>query len=120
MTDKETTSTNKPIGDEEYPVRKSMCFSKCKQMLDNHLDVYQCYITLIRPHSTLAIKTEKNQKNIEQTPSIAEGITNHIWTWEEFLMFKVDVARLLRGKEIYPYIFFIIYYYCCFLVIHLC
>jgi hypothetical protein len=60
-------------------------------MLDNHLDVYQCYINLIRPHSTLTMKTEEGQKNIEQTPCMAEGITDHIWTWEEFLMFKGGV-----------------------------
>lgn len=70
-------------------VRKTLCFSKCKWMLDNHLDVYQCYINLIRPHSSLTISTEKGEKNIERTPCMAEGITDHIWTWEEFLMFKV-------------------------------
>jgi IS1 family transposase len=72
-------------------VRKSICFSKCKEMLDDHLDVYQCYINLIRPHSTLTMKTEEGHKNIEQTPCMAEGITDHIWTWEEFLMFKGGV-----------------------------
>ena len=70
-------------------VRKTLCFSKCKWMLDNHLDVYQCYINLIRPHSSLTISTEKGEKNTERTPCMAEGITDHIWTWEEFLMFKV-------------------------------
>ena len=76
-------------------VRKSLCFSKCKQMLDNHLDVYQCYINFIRPHSTLTIKTEKGEKDIERTPCMVEGITDHIWTWEEFLMFKGGVNLCL-------------------------
>jgi len=69
-------------------VRKSLCFSKCKEMLDNHLDVYQCYNNLIRINSALTIKTEKGEKNIERTPCMAEGITDHIWTWKELLMFK--------------------------------
>jgi len=70
-------------------VRRSLCFSKCKEMLDNHLDVYQCYNNLIRVNSALTIKTEKGEKNIERTPCMAEGITDHIWTWKEFLTFKI-------------------------------
>ena len=57
-------------------------------MLDNHLDVYQCYNNLIRVNSALTIKTEKGEKNIERTPCIVENITDHIWTWEELLMLK--------------------------------
>jgi IS1 family transposase len=70
-------------------VRRSLCFSKCKEMLDNHLDVYQCYNNLIRVNSALTIKTEKGEKNLERTPCMAEGITDHIWTWKEFLVFKI-------------------------------
>jgi len=71
-------------------VRKSLCFSKCKEMLDNHLDMYQCYNNLIRVNSALTIKTKKGEKNIVRTPCIAEGITNHVWTWEELLTFKIS------------------------------
>lgn len=70
-------------------IRKSLCFSKCKEMLDNHLEVYQCYNNLIRTNSALTIETEKEEKNIEKTPCMAEGITDHIWTWEKLLKFKV-------------------------------
>ena len=71
-------------------VRESLCFSKCKEMLDNHLDVYQCYNNLIRVNSALTIKTKKGEKNIERTPCMAEDISDHIWTWKELLMFKVS------------------------------
>jgi len=70
-------------------VRESLCFSKCKEMLDSHLDVYQCYNNLIRVNSALTIKTEKGVRNIERTPCMAEGITDHVWTWKELLMFKI-------------------------------
>lgn len=72
-------------------VRKSLCFSKCKKMLDNHLDVYQCYNNLIRSNLALTIKTDEGTKNIERTSCMAEGITDHIWTWKELLMFKVNI-----------------------------
>jgi len=70
-------------------VRKTLCFSKCKEMLDNHLDVYQCYNNMIRVNSALTIKTEKGEKNIERTPCMAEGITDHIWNWNELLRFRI-------------------------------
>lgn len=70
-------------------VRKTLCFSKCKGMLDNHLDVYQCYNNLIKTHSALMIETPKKIENIKRTPCMAEGITKHPWTWKEFLMFKI-------------------------------
>ena len=69
-------------------VRKSLCFSKCKEILDNHLDMYQCYNNRIKVNSALTIKTEKGEKNIGRTPCMAEGITDYIWTWKELLMFK--------------------------------
>ncbi|MGB7001246.1 MAG: hypothetical protein WBE22_04445 [Halobacteriota archaeon] len=62
--------------------------SKCKEMLDDHLDLYQCYTNFIRNHSALRIKTPKGIRNIERTPCMAERITKHPWTWKEFLMFK--------------------------------
>ncbi len=70
-------------------VRRSLCFSKCKEMFDNHLDVYQCYNNLIRVNSALTIKTKKGEKNRGRTPCMAEGITDHVWTWKELLMFKI-------------------------------
>lgn len=74
-------------------IRKSLCFSKCKKMLDNHLDVYQCYNNLIRVNSALTIKTDEGIKNINRTPCMVEGITNHIWTWKELLMFKIPTTN---------------------------
>jgi hypothetical protein len=58
-------------------------------MLDNHLDMYQCYNNLIRVNSALTIRTKKGEKEIERTSCMAEGITDHIWTWKELLMFKI-------------------------------
>lgn len=69
-------------------VRKSLCFSKCKEMLDNHTNVYECYNNLIRVNSALTIKTKKGEKDIGRTPCMVEGITDHMWTWEELLTFK--------------------------------
>jgi len=69
-------------------VRKTICFSKCKNMLEDHLDIYQCYNNLIRINSALTINTPKGIKNIERTSCMAEKITEHPWTWMELLMFN--------------------------------
>jgi len=74
-------------------VRKTLCFSKCKKMLDDHLDVNQCYYNFIRAHSSLTIKTEKGEKNIKRTPCMAEGITDHIWGWNKLLWYKVGLQN---------------------------
>lgn len=71
-------------------VRKTLCFSKCKNMLDNHLDIYQCYYNVIKPHSTLTLETIDGFKKTVRTPCMAEGITDKPWTWKELFMFKVD------------------------------
>lgn len=70
-------------------VRKTLCFSKCKNMLDNHLDIYQCYYNVIKPHSTLTVETIDGLKKRVRTPCMAEGITDQPWTWKELMMFKV-------------------------------
>ena len=72
-------------------IRRSLCFSKCKAKrcwTIIYLDVYQCYNNPIRANSALTIKTEKGEKNIERTPCMAEGISDHVWAWKELLMFK--------------------------------
>lgn len=81
-------------------VRKTICFSKCKNMLDDHLDVFQCYNNFIRTNSALTIETPKGIKNIERTSCMAEGITEHTWTWKEFLMFKyVEAVQQLSNHQ---------------------
>ncbi len=69
-------------------IRKTICFTKEMRMLDDHLDIYEAYNNLIRLNEALIIK-RKGKRNIRRTPCMAEGITDHRWTWEELLRFKV-------------------------------
>lgn len=62
-------------------VRKTITFSKDKDMLDDHLEIYQAYNNLIRLNEGLTIKRE-GKRNIRRTPCMVEGITDHRWTWE--------------------------------------
>ena len=69
-------------------IRKTICFSKEKYMLDDHLEIYEAYNNLIRLNEALTIRREC-KKNISRIPCMAEEITDHRWTWEEFLNFKL-------------------------------
>ena len=69
-------------------IRKTICFSKEKYMLDDHLEIYEAYNNLIRLNEALTIR-RKNKRNIRRTPCMAEGITDHRWAWKELLTFKV-------------------------------
>jgi hypothetical protein len=43
------------------------------------------YFNFCRPHSALKIKATETTPAKEQTPAMAQGITNHIWTVEQLL-----------------------------------
>jgi hypothetical protein len=80
-------------------VRRSLCFSKCKEMLDNHLDVYQCYNNLIRVNSALTLKTEKGEKNRERTSCMAEGITNTLLCFLVIILGEVFYMMFLVSLQ---------------------
>jgi hypothetical protein len=63
-----------------YFTRKTMGFSK---KLQNHLLQYELEVTIhnfVRPHRGIKY----------QTPMMAAGITDHVWSIEELLYFSKD------------------------------
>ena len=40
----------------------------------------------IRPHAALRERVEGRYR--QRTPAVAVGLTNHVWSWEEFLTFR--------------------------------
>lgn len=65
--------------------RKTICYSK---KLRNHklsVALQVAHFNFCRPHSALKIKATETSRAIEQTPAMAQGITNHVWTVKELL-----------------------------------
>jgi IS1 family transposase len=65
--------------------RKTIGYSKT---LRNHklaVALQVAYFNFCRPHSALKIKATETTPAIEQTPAMAQGITNRIWTVNELL-----------------------------------
>lgn len=56
-------------------VRKTKCYSKRKRALINALELIQFHWNFMDP------------LHDEQTPAMLEPLTDHIWSWNNFLMF---------------------------------
>jgi len=60
-------------------VRKTKCFSKKKGKLCNAIDLFQFYWNFM------------NDFKRGESPAIMEGLSNHLWSWHEFLMFHYAI-----------------------------
>ncbi len=73
-------------------VRKTLSFSKKVKYLQHHLDLEDAVYNFVKPHRSLRrrLRHAKNGRVWEQrTPAMAAGLTDHIWTLEELLTFRV-------------------------------
>jgi len=73
-------------------IRKGMNFSKIMKMHTKAFDLFQAWYNFIKPHKSLRLKiNSENRKWFQRTPSMAEGITDHIWNLKELLMFRTPI-----------------------------
>lgn len=72
-------------------IRKSMNESKTMKMHVRTLDFFQAWYNFVKPHKSLRIpiKGDDRRKWLKRTPAMAEELTDHIWTLEELLAFKI-------------------------------
>lgn len=69
--------------------RKSLCFSKAQEYLNLCLNILQAWFNFTKPHYSLRVPSDKPGRKYDQrTPAMAQGITDHIWTWEEILRWR--------------------------------
>lgn len=73
-------------------IRRTMNASKDIKMHSRALDFIQGWYNFVKPHRSLRVPIEEgNRKWKQRTPAMAEGLTEHVWTLEELLTFKVPV-----------------------------
>lgn len=73
--------------------RKSLGFSKELELLDCHLALFQAYQNFLRPHHSLRKrKRGRYPRYTKRTPAMAQGLTDHIWTWREFLRWRKPLS----------------------------
>lgn len=73
-------------------IRKGMNYSKNLEMHTNALDFIQAWYNLVKPHKSLRQKTNQpNKKWTNRTPTMAQGLTDHIWTLRELLTYRIPI-----------------------------
>jgi hypothetical protein len=60
-------------------VRKTKCFSKKKRKLESSIQLFQFYWNFL------------NEFKRGASPAMLEGLTDHIWSWNDFLMYHYAV-----------------------------
>lgn len=77
--------------------RKTLQFSKEKELLYSQLHLFLGYYHFIRPHKSLRVRCNtKKRRWLERTPLMAAGITDHVWTFREFFFHKINLNK--RGE----------------------
>lgn len=83
--------------------RKSLRFSKVPERLEMAVELEDGYFNFCLPHDTLKRRLDpprptngkgSMKKWMPRTPMMAEGLTDHIWTLEELLSFRVPPRHL--------------------------
>lgn len=73
-------------------VRKTLSHSKKKHYLRRHLDLEDAVFNFVRPHLSLREALPqpiKGRKWQPRTPAMAAGLTDHIWSLEELLLYRI-------------------------------
>lgn len=73
-------------------VRKTLSHSKKDYYLQQHLDLEDTVFNFVRPHQSLRIRFARRTKGRKwqpRTPAMAAGLTDHIWTLEELLSYRL-------------------------------
>lgn len=78
-------------------VRKTLSHSKNASVLQRQIDLEDAVFNFVRPHRALSIKlpqsTAHGRKRPQRTPAMAAGLTDHIWSLEELLSYRLPPQR---------------------------
>jgi hypothetical protein len=73
-------------------VRKALSYSKKDSYLQRHLDLEDAMCNFVRPPQALRVPLSRpihGRKWQQRTPAMAAGLTDHIWTLEELLSYRI-------------------------------
>nr|QNO54557.1 hypothetical protein KENJCFKB_00017 [Methanosarcinales archaeon ANME-1 ERB7] len=66
-------------------VRRTLAAAKIQEELEGQMFIFQVFYNFVRPHMSLAIGKGRGKQ--KRTPAIVAGLTDHIWSWEEVLLY---------------------------------
>ena len=72
-------------------VRKTLSHSKKAYYLQRHLGLEDTVFNFVRPHQALRVTFPPpiHGRKWQRTPAMAAGLTDHIWTLEELLSYRI-------------------------------
>jgi len=78
-------------------VRKTLSHSKKEYFLRQHIALEDAYYNFVRPHGALRIKLRRpkahGRKWLQRTPAMVAGLTDHRWTLEEVLSYRLPPPK---------------------------
>lgn len=77
-------------------VRKTLSHSKQRYFLQRHLELEDAVFNFVRPHQALRIAVPHptpGHKWQQRTPAMAAELTDHIWSLEELLSYRVPPPK---------------------------
>jgi len=78
-------------------VRKTLSHSKKEHFLRRHIDLEDAIYNFVRPHSALRVRLSQpgayGRKWKHRTPAMAAGLTDHIWSLEELLSYRLPPSK---------------------------
>ena len=69
-------------------VRRTLAAAKLKGDLEGQMLLFQVFYNFVRPHMSLTLGKGRGKQ--KRTPAIAAGLTDHIRSWEEVLLYHPD------------------------------
>jgi hypothetical protein len=77
-------------------VRKTLSHSKQSYFLRRHLELEDAVFNFVRPHQALRIAVPQptpGRRWQQRSPAMAAGLTDHIWSLEELLSYRVPPPK---------------------------
>lgn len=78
-------------------VRKTLSHSKTQHFLRCQISLEDAIYNFVRPHSALRVELPQRgahgRKWEQRTPAMAAGLTDHIWTLEELLSYRLSPPK---------------------------
>jgi hypothetical protein len=80
-------------------VRRTRCLAQKTQTLTAGMWLVGTFYNFCTPHASLRLAPAE-QGNRERTPAMAAGLTDHVWTAQELLAFRIPPSRWSPPKAI--------------------
>ena len=81
-------------------VRQTLTHSKRDYYLQLHIDLEDAVFNFVRPHSALRVRLANpaaGRRWQQRTPAMAAGLTDHMWTLEELLSYRLPSILLANS-----------------------